>query len=105
MSDCTMAFNNVFAMALKLERVCVLTCKLYTHTPCANKCNFLLQLQYRADLTWMKGAGCITEGSLNIQQAKKAGDLVSEVSKALRLQSVVCSKVHTHSFHYIMWNR
>ncbi|XP_064923040.1 nebulin-related-anchoring protein isoform X3 [Columba livia] len=36
-------------------------------------------LRYRADLMWMKGAGCITEGSLNIQQAKKAGDLVSEV--------------------------
>ncbi|XP_068255812.1 nebulin-related-anchoring protein isoform X3 [Nyctibius grandis] len=37
-------------------------------------------LRYRADLMWMKGAGCITEGSLNIQQAKKAGDLVSEVA-------------------------
>uniref|UniRef100_A0A8C4UMZ0 Nebulin related anchoring protein n=1 Tax=Falco tinnunculus TaxID=100819 RepID=A0A8C4UMZ0_FALTI len=35
-------------------------------------------LRYRADLMWMKGAGCITEGSLNIRQAKKAGDLVSE---------------------------
>uniref|UniRef100_A0A8V0Z2H5 Nebulin related anchoring protein n=1 Tax=Gallus gallus TaxID=9031 RepID=A0A8V0Z2H5_CHICK len=37
-------------------------------------------LQYREDLMWMKGVGCITEGSLNIQQAKKAGDLVSEVA-------------------------
>ncbi|XP_030045254.1 LOW QUALITY PROTEIN: nebulin-related-anchoring protein-like, partial [Microcaecilia unicolor] len=34
--------------------------------------------QYRADLTWMKGVGWMTEGSLNIQQAKKAGELVSE---------------------------
>lgn len=73
--------------------------------PCPNKCNFPLQLQYRADLTWMKGAGCITEGSLNIQQAKKAGDLVSEVSKVLRLQSVVHSKLHAHISCCIMWNR
>lgn len=47
---------------------------------------------------WMKGAGCITEGSLNIQQAKKAGDLVSEVRKVLRLLSVY-SKVYVHLFH------
>lgn len=76
----------------------------YTRVPCSNNCHFPLQLQYRADLTWMKGAGCITEGSLNIQQAKKAGDLVSEVSRVLRLLSV-CSKVHALLFHYIMWNR
>lgn len=53
----------------------------------------------------MKGAGCITEGSLNIQQAKKAGDLVSEVSKVLRRLHVACSKVYAHLFHYTMWNR
>lgn len=82
-------------MALKLEWVHMFTYKHYTRVPCASKCNFPLQLQYRADLTWMKGAGCITEGSLNIQQAKKAGDLVSEVSKVLRLLSVFCSKVHS----------
>ncbi|XP_068544712.1 nebulin-related-anchoring protein isoform X2 [Anas acuta] len=35
-------------------------------------------LQYRSDLMWMKGVGCITEGSLNIQHAKNVGDLVSE---------------------------
>lgn len=48
---------------------------------------------------WMKGAGCITEGSLNIQQAKKAGDLVSEVSKVLTLLSVVYSKLYALLFH------
>lgn len=77
---CTMTSENVFAMSLKLERVYVFTCKHCTCVPHANKCHFPFQLRYRADLMWMKGAGCITEGSLNIQQAKKAGDLVSEVS-------------------------
>uniref|UniRef100_A0A669PXS8 Nebulin related anchoring protein n=1 Tax=Phasianus colchicus TaxID=9054 RepID=A0A669PXS8_PHACC len=56
-------------------------------------------LQYRADLMWMKGVGCITEGSLNIQQAKKAGDLVSEKkyrqkADALKFTSVAdCSHI------------
>ncbi|XP_069467951.1 nebulin-related-anchoring protein isoform X2 [Ambystoma mexicanum] len=36
------------------------------------------ELQYRSDLSWMKGVGWMTEGSLDVQQAKKAGDLVSE---------------------------
>lgn len=54
---------------------------------------------------WMKGAGCITEGSLNIQQAKKAGDLVSEVSKVLRLLSGFYSKAYAHLFNYIMRSR
>ncbi|KAM7074176.1 nebulin-related-anchoring protein isoform 10-T10 [Molossus nigricans] len=36
------------------------------------------ELQYRADLAWMKGVGWLTEGSLNLEQAKKAGQLVSE---------------------------
>lgn len=53
---------------------------------------------------WMKGVGCITEGSLNIQQAKKAGDLVSEVSKVLSFLSVVYSKAYTCLLCYIMWN-
>ncbi|XP_038136493.1 nebulin-related-anchoring protein isoform X1 [Cyprinodon tularosa] len=35
--------------------------------------------QYRSDLNWMKGVGWETEGCLNIAQAKKAGDLLSDV--------------------------
>uniref|UniRef100_A0A8C5HI81 LIM zinc-binding domain-containing protein n=1 Tax=Gouania willdenowi TaxID=441366 RepID=A0A8C5HI81_GOUWI len=35
--------------------------------------------QYRSDLNWMKGVGWDTEGCLNITQAKKAGDLLSDV--------------------------
>ncbi|XP_071605497.1 nebulin-related-anchoring protein isoform X3 [Heliangelus exortis] len=59
-------------------------------------------LQYRADLMWMKGAGCITEGSLNIQQAKKAGDLVSEKKyrqkvDALKFTSVADSSQIKHA--------
>ncbi|XP_064320256.1 nebulin-related-anchoring protein isoform X2 [Phalacrocorax carbo] len=59
-------------------------------------------LRYRADLMWMKGAGCITEGSLNIQQAKKAGDLVSEKKyrqkvDALKFTSVADSSQIKHA--------
>lgn len=39
-----------------------------------------LQNQYRSDLNWMKGVGWETEGCLNITQAKKAGELLSDVS-------------------------
>uniref|UniRef100_A0A8C0IFZ8 Nebulin related anchoring protein n=1 Tax=Bubo bubo TaxID=30461 RepID=A0A8C0IFZ8_BUBBB len=59
-------------------------------------------LRYRADLMRMKGAGCITEGSLNIQQAKKAGDLVSEKkyrqkADALKFTSVADSSHIKHA--------
>ncbi|XP_023197022.1 nebulin-related-anchoring protein isoform X1 [Xiphophorus maculatus] len=35
--------------------------------------------QYRSDLNWMKGVGWEAEGCLNITQAKKAGELLSDV--------------------------
>ncbi|XP_072229373.1 nebulin-related-anchoring protein isoform X3 [Leuresthes tenuis] len=34
--------------------------------------------QYRSDLIWMKGVGWETDGCLNIAQAKKAGELLSD---------------------------
>lgn len=39
-----------------------------------------LQKQYRSDLNWMKGVGWEASKSLDVQQAKKAGELVSEVT-------------------------
>ncbi|XP_012670070.2 nebulin-related-anchoring protein [Clupea harengus] len=33
---------------------------------------------YRSDLNWMRGAAWMAGGSLDVQQAKKAGDLISE---------------------------
>ncbi|XP_069756059.1 nebulin-related-anchoring protein isoform X3 [Narcine bancroftii] len=33
---------------------------------------------YKSDLNWMRGVGWLTSGSLNVEQAKKAGDLFSE---------------------------
>lgn len=41
------------------------------------------QNQYRSDLNWMKGVGWETEGCLNITQAKKAGELLSDVNLCL----------------------
>lgn len=41
------------------------------------------QNQYRSDLNWMKGVGWETEGCMNIAQAKKAGELLSDVSMML----------------------
>ncbi|XP_039402398.1 nebulin-related-anchoring protein isoform X4 [Mauremys reevesii] len=60
------------------------------------------ELQYRADLTWMKGVGWMTEGSVNIEQAKKAGDLVSEKkyrqkADALKFTSVADSSQIKHA--------
>lgn len=43
-------------------------------------CVFLfVQKQYRSDLNWMKGVGWEASQSLDVRQAKKAGELVSEV--------------------------
>lgn len=44
-----------------------------------------VQNQYRSDLNWMKGVGWEVEGCLNVTQAKKAGELLSDVSMMLRL--------------------
>lgn len=43
---------------------------------CAHVC---FQKQYRSDLNWMKGVGWEASKSLDVLQAKKAGELVSEV--------------------------
>nr|XP_042711194.1 nebulin-related-anchoring protein isoform X11 [Chrysemys picta bellii] len=60
------------------------------------------ELQYRADLTWMKGVGWMTEGSVNVEQAKKAGHLVSErkyrqKADALKFTSVADSSQIKHA--------
>ncbi|XP_019502114.1 PREDICTED: nebulin-related-anchoring protein [Hipposideros armiger] len=51
------------------------------------------ELQYRADLAWMKGVGWLTEGSLNLEQAKKAGQLVSEKNYRQRVDEMKFTSV------------
>ncbi|XP_074855233.1 nebulin-related-anchoring protein isoform X2 [Carettochelys insculpta] len=60
------------------------------------------ELQYKSDLTWMKGVGWMAEGSLNIEQAKKAGGLISEKkyrqkADALKFTSVADSSQIKHA--------
>ncbi|XP_069844147.1 nebulin-related-anchoring protein isoform X2 [Dipodomys merriami] len=51
------------------------------------------ELQYKADLAWMKGVAWLTEGSLNLQQAKKAGQLVSEKNYRQRVDELKFTSV------------
>ncbi|KAF6110372.1 nebulin related anchoring protein [Phyllostomus discolor] len=51
------------------------------------------ELQYKADLAWMKGVGWLTEGSLNLEQAKKAGQLVSEKNYRQRVDELKFTSV------------
>ncbi|XP_059757106.1 nebulin-related-anchoring protein isoform X8 [Balaenoptera ricei] len=51
------------------------------------------ELQYKADLSWMKGVGWLTEGSLNLEQAKKAGQLVSEKNYRQRVDELKFTSV------------
>uniref|UniRef100_A0A8D2AGB5 Nebulin-related-anchoring protein n=1 Tax=Sciurus vulgaris TaxID=55149 RepID=A0A8D2AGB5_SCIVU len=51
------------------------------------------ELQYRADLAWMKGVGWLTEGSVNLEQAKKAGQLVSEKNYRQRVDELKFTSV------------
>ncbi|KAK2884741.1 hypothetical protein Q8A73_021215 [Channa argus] len=44
--------------------------------------------QYRSDLNWMKGVGWETEGCLNIAQAKKAGELLSDTKYRQKADSI-----------------
>ncbi|XP_058400015.1 nebulin-related-anchoring protein isoform X2 [Diceros bicornis minor] len=51
------------------------------------------ELQYKADLAWMKGVGWLAEGSLNLEQAKKAGQLVSEKNYRQRVDELKFTSV------------
>lgn len=51
------------------------------------------QKKYRSDLNWMKGVGWETTGSLDVQQARKATDLVSEVQTDLSYSNFLRSTV------------
>ncbi|XP_027262734.1 nebulin-related-anchoring protein isoform X9 [Cricetulus griseus] len=51
------------------------------------------ELQYKADLAWMKGVGWLTEGSLNLEQAKKAGQLISEKNYRQRVDELKFTSV------------
>ncbi|AWP17737.1 Nebulin-related-anchoring protein [Scophthalmus maximus] len=44
--------------------------------------------QYRSDLNWMKGVGWETEGCMNIAQAKKAGDMLSDTKYRQKADSI-----------------
>uniref|UniRef100_A0A3Q1GTL3 Nebulin-related anchoring protein n=1 Tax=Acanthochromis polyacanthus TaxID=80966 RepID=A0A3Q1GTL3_9TELE len=51
------------------------------------------QNQYRSDLSWMKGVGWETEGCLNIAQAKKAGELLSDTKYRQKADSIKFTQV------------
>uniref|UniRef100_Q80XB4-3 Isoform 3 of Nebulin-related-anchoring protein n=1 Tax=Mus musculus TaxID=10090 RepID=Q80XB4-3 len=51
------------------------------------------ELQYKADLAWMRGVGWLTEGSLNLEQAKKAGQLISEKNYRQRVDELKFTSV------------
>ncbi|XP_049552991.1 nebulin-related-anchoring protein isoform X7 [Orcinus orca] len=51
------------------------------------------ELQYKADLSWTKGVGWLTEGSLTLEQAKKAGQLVSEKNYRQRVDELKFTSV------------
>uniref|UniRef100_A0A3Q3EKD4 Nebulin-related anchoring protein n=1 Tax=Labrus bergylta TaxID=56723 RepID=A0A3Q3EKD4_9LABR len=44
--------------------------------------------QYRSDLNWMKGVGWETEGCMNITQAKKAGEMLSDTKYRQKADSI-----------------
>ncbi|XP_061563616.1 nebulin-related-anchoring protein isoform X2 [Cololabis saira] len=49
--------------------------------------------QYRSDLHWMKGVGWDTEGCLNITQAKKAGELLSDTKYRQKADKIKFTQV------------
>ncbi|XP_044033613.1 nebulin-related-anchoring protein isoform X3 [Siniperca chuatsi] len=49
--------------------------------------------QYRSDLNWMKGVGWETEGCMNIAQAKKAGELLSDTKYRQKADSIRFTQV------------
>ncbi|XP_006778813.1 PREDICTED: nebulin-related-anchoring protein [Myotis davidii] len=51
------------------------------------------ELQYKSDLAWMRGVGWLTEGGLNLEQAKKAGQLVSEKNYRQRVDELKFTSV------------